>query len=87
MGKDIRRLNKQVCDVLDLQLVDTVAWDLSSLKTRHCCGVTFSSPVEGIEIDEAHALAFKICKSQVTQLGVSEYNPAIEKYKTGALMV
>ena len=61
--------------------------DLSALKTKNCCGVTYPSPSEGIEIDEAQEMFYKIGRSQVTQVGVSEYNPAIEKFKTGTLMV
>lgn len=87
INRDIRRPNLQVSRVLNLDSVDSVSLDLSALKTSHCCGVTYPSPSEGFEIDEAHELAFKIGNSQVTQVGVSEYNPAIEKFKTGTLMV
>jgi hypothetical protein len=63
-----------------------VCLDLSAVKTGPCCGVSYPSPVEGFSHDEIFKIAFE-SGQQVRQFSISEYNPTIEKFRTGTLVL
>ena len=64
-----------------------VSIDLSSVKSHYAPGVGLPSPAMGftdIHISDVANKAGKDPKNRV--FSVSEYNPAIEKYRTGTLL-
>lgn len=88
INRDIRRKDLKAVEVFS-QIkgsADTVSIDLSALKTEHCCGVTYPSPAAGFTREEAESIAFEAGLT-MQFFGVSEFNPAIEKFKTGTLVV
>lgn len=72
----------------NLDNFDTINVDLSAVKTSYCCGVTYPSPATGLSEQEIKDIAYRAgLSSKISSFGISEYNPAIEKFRTGTLVV
>ena len=68
----------------DRQLVSV---DLSSIKSNFAPGVGLPSPAMGFTQDQICDIASKVGQNATNRVfSLSEYNPAIEKYRTGALL-
>ena len=71
----------------DLAIADCVSIDLSVLKApQHLCGITYPSPAKGIQPAELLEIAYQAGSTGAKVLSVSEYNPAIEKFRTGTFV-
>ena len=66
---------------------ELVSVDLSSVKSQYAPGVGLPSPAMGFTDTQISEIAFKVGKDPCNRVfSVSEYNPAIEKYRTGTLL-
>ena len=66
---------------------ELVSVDLSCVKSHFAPGVGLPSPAMGLTDTQICDIAHKAGQDQSTRIfSISEYNPAIEKYRTGALL-
>jgi arginase family enzyme len=62
--------------------------DLSVIKSSHFPGVSLPSPAAGLDAQEAMEIMHILGKEKTLRvLAITEYNPAIEKIKSGRLVV
>lgn len=92
IGKDIRRARKTVEEVYyskkEEDGYDLVDFDLSAIHGIHMPGVSAISAADGFTLEEAFRLVQKASKD-LKKGGVlvfSEYNPTIDKFKSGTLL-
>ena len=66
---------------------ELVSLDLSAVKAHFAPGVGIPSPAMGFTDVQVSEIAYKIGLDTNNRVfSVSEYNPAIEKYRTGTLL-
>lgn len=66
---------------------ELVSVDLSSVKGHFAPGVGLPSPAMGFTETQIGEIAHKVGKDSKNRVfSISEYNPAIEKYRTGTLL-
>ena len=64
-----------------------VSVDMSSIKSHYAAGVGLPSPAMGLSDTQICEVASKVGRDPSNRIfSLSEYNPAIEKYRTGALL-
>lgn len=64
-----------------------ISFDVDSISSAYCPGVSCPSVDGGLTAEEAIEIAFLSgkCKN-VSLMDISEYNPAVEDYRTGRLL-
>mmetsp|Transcript_10524 Transcript_10524/g.14195 ORF Transcript_10524/g.14195 Transcript_10524/m.14195 type:complete len:95 (-) Transcript_10524:57-341(-) len=66
---------------------ELVTIDLSAVKSHFAPGVGLPSPAMGFTETQIAEIASKVGQDAKNRVfAISEYNPAIEKYRTGALL-
>ena len=66
---------------------ELVTVDLSCVKSQYAPGVGLPSPAMGFTESQINEIARKVGTDPTNRVfAVSEYNPAIEKYRTGTLL-
>lgn len=91
---DIRQSESSAVSIFQDQVLDTfseckqvfVSFDVDSIASRDCPGVSCPAPI-GLSSDDALEICFMAGQNPLVRLlDISEFNPVIEEYRTGRLI-